>query len=268
VAKHINRTLANKDGPIPVLIAETGGLNAMFVDTTALREQVIDDVVESAFNAAGQRCSALRILFLPDETADFVIEGLCGAMDTLVIGDPAYTKTDVGPVIDGEAMTNLQAYLDNLPAGMRIIKQCEKPDHLKGGFFLPPTLITATSLDEFNEERFGPILHVVRYKARELDNLMLKFAAKRYGLTLGVHSRLESFADRVMRAVHAGNIYINRNIIGAVVGVQPFGGRGLSGTGPKAGGPYYVPRFATEVTVTNNITAQGGDPALLNLSED
>jgi len=268
VAKHINRTLANKDGPIPVLIAETGGLNAMFVDTTALREQVIDDVVESAFNAAGQRCSALRILFLPDETADFVIEGLCGAMDTLVIGDPAYTKTDVGPVIDGEAMTNLQAYLDNLPAGMRIIKQCEKPDHLKGGFFLPPTLITATSLDEFNEERFGPILHVVRYKARELDNLMLKFAAKRYGLTLGVHSRLESFADRVMRAVPAGNIYINRNIIGAVVGVQPFGGRGLSGTGPKAGGPYYVPRFATEVTVTNNITAQGGDPALLNLSED
>ena len=267
VAKIINRTLAAKDGQIPVLIAETGGLNGMFVDTTALREQVMDDVVNSAFNAAGQRCSALRILFLPDETADMIIEGLEGAMEALVIGNPAYAATDVGPVIDGEALTELQNYLSNLPDNMTLRKQCDVPGLLDDGHFIGPALIEMTSLDGFDSETFGPFLHVLRYKSGQLDDVMAQFAAKGYGLTLGVHSRLESFAKRVTDAVPAGNIYINRNIIGAVVGVQPFGGLGLSGTGPKAGGPHYVLRFATEVAVSNNITAQGGDPALLNLSE-
>ena len=267
VAKIINRTLAAKEGPIPVLIAETGGLNGMFVDTTALKEQVLDDVVGSAFNAAGQRCSALRILFLPKETADAIIDGIKGAMETLNIGDPRLAQTDIGPVIDAEALGTLQNYVSNLPKGMKILKQAEIPSAMKSGTFMPPTLIEAASLDGFNSEMFGPVLHVVRYKAGQLDSLMDQFAAKGYGLTLGVHSRLDSFAQRVINRVPAGNVYINRNIIGAVVGVQPFGGRGLSGTGPKAGGPHYLHRFATELTVTNNITAQGGDPALLNLSE-
>ncbi len=265
VAKIINRSLAAKDGPIPILIAETGGLNGMFVDTTALREQVMDDVISSAFNAAGQRCSALRILFLPEGTAEHIIEGLSGAMDELTIGNPAKASTDVGPVIDGAALSQFQNYTANLPKGMSLIKQAELPSKLPDGFFMPPTLIRAKSLQEFDREIFGPVLHVVTYKDRDLDKLMAEFAAKGYGLTLGIHSRLEGFAERVSRAVPAGNIYINRNVIGAVVGVQPFGGRGLSGTGPKAGGPHYVARFATEVTRTNNITAQGGDPALLNL---
>lgn len=267
VAKLINRTLASKDGPIPVLIAETGGLNAMFVDTTALREQVMDDVVNSAFNAAGQRCSALRLLFLPEETADMIIEGLEGAMDVLVLGDPGLAATDVGPVIDGDALNGLEAYLANLPKSMKLKKQCDLPPQAANGFFIAPALIEISSLKDFEQEMFGPFLHVMRYKSGQLDKLMKEFADKGYGLTLGIHSRLESFARRVTQAVPAGNVYINRDIIGAVVGVQPFGGCGLSGTGPKAGGPHYVTRFATEVTITNNITAQGGDPALLNLSE-
>lgn len=265
VAKTINMTLAQKDGPIAVLIAETGGLNGMFVDTTALREQVMDDVIQSAFNAAGQRCSALRILFLPEDTADHIIEGLCGAMDELAIGNPANPATDVGPVITAQALAQFQDYIANLPPNMSIEKQGELSANLPDGFFMPPTLVRAKSLEGFDHEIFGPILHVVTYKDKNLDTLMAEFAAKGYGLTLGIHSRLEGFANRVSGAVPAGNIYINRNVIGAVVGVQPFGGLGLSGTGPKAGGPHYVARFATEVTRTNNITAQGGDPALLNL---
>ena len=267
VAKIINQALAQKDGPIPVLIAETGGLNGMFVDTTALREQVMDDVIQSAFNAAGQRCSALRILFLPEETADHIIEGLSGAMDELSIGNPALATTDVGPVISKDALSEFQNYIANLPPHMRVEKQVDLPADLPDGFFMPPTLIKAKSLEGFDREIFGPILHVVTYKDKNLNSLMAEFAGKGYGLTLGIHSRLDGFASRVMAAVPAGNIYINRNVIGAVVGVQPFGGLGLSGTGPKAGGPHYVTRFATEITRTNNITAQGGDPALLNLSE-
>ena len=265
VAKTINLSLAQKEGPIPVLIAETGGLNGMFVDTTALREQVMDDVIQSAFNAAGQRCSALRILFLPEDTAETIIEGLSGAMDELRIGSPALASTDVGPVISGEALAEFQNYIAHLPPNMRVEKQVELPPDLPDGFFMPPTLVRAKSLDGFDREVFGPILHVVTYKDKNLDALMTEFAAKGYGLTLGIHSRLEGFAERVMQAVPAGNVYINRNVIGAVVGVQPFGGLGLSGTGPKAGGPHYVTRFATEITRTKNITAQGGDPALLNL---
>ena len=265
VAKIINMALAQKEGAIPVLIAETGGLNGMFVDTTALREQVMDDVIQSAFNAAGQRCSALRILFLPDDTADYIIEGLSGAMDELSIGDPALAATDVGPVISEQALSQFETYVANLPSNMKIEKQVKMPKNLPKGHFMAPTLVRAESLEGFDREIFGPILHVVTYQDKNLDELMKVFAGKGYGLTLGVHSRLEGFAERVSNAVPAGNIYINRNVIGAVVGVQPFGGLGLSGTGPKAGGPHYVTRFATEVTRTNNITAQGGDPALLNL---
>jgi len=186
-------------------------------------------------------------------------------MDELCVGDPAQPSTDIGPVISANALAEFQDYIANLPPNMRLEKQVELPDGLPVGFFMPPTLVRAKSLDGFNREIFGPILHVVTYKDKNLDKLMAEFAAKGYGLTLGVHSRLEGFAERVMQAVPAGNIYINRNVIGAVVGVQPFGGLGLSGTGPKAGGPHYVARFATEITRTNNITAQGGDPALLNL---
>ncbi len=262
VAQIINRTLADKDGPIPVLIAETGGLNAMFVDTSALREQVIDDVIASAFNAAGQRCSALRLLFLPEETADEIIAGLVGAMDVLDIGNPALARTDVGPVIDEDARAGLVAHLERMKREAKILHACTFP---KTGTFVPPTLVEIDSLDLLKREVFGPILHVIRYRYKDLSKLTAQLAGKGYGLTLGVHSRLESFAERIEREVPAGNVYVNRNMIGAVVGVQPFGGVGLSGTGPKAGGPHYLPRFTTERTLTVNISAQGGDPSLLNL---
>ena len=262
VAKIINRTLAAKDGPIPVLIAETGGLNGMFVDTSALKEQVVDDAVASAFNAAGQRCSALRVLFLPVETADDFIECLKGAMGELSIGDPALSTTDVGPVIDEQARAGLVAHIERMKREEKILRVCDFP---KKGSFVPPTLVEIKSLDALTKEEFGPVLHVLRYKAKNLPKLAKEFAAKGYGLTLGVHSRIDKFAQDIAEMVPAGNLYVNRDIIGAVVGVQPFGGVGLSGTGPKAGGPHYLPRFASERTVTVNISAQGGDPALLNL---
>ncbi|PHR91245.1 MAG: bifunctional proline dehydrogenase/L-glutamate gamma-semialdehyde dehydrogenase [Robiginitomaculum sp.] len=262
VAQIINRTLAAKDGPIPVLIAETGGLNGMFVDTSALKEQVVDDVIASAFNAAGQRCSALRVLFLPTETADDILDCLMGAMDELAIGDPAQSETDVGPVIDANAKVELRAHIARMKKDEKILKTCSVP---KTGSFIAPTLIELGSLDCLEKEVFGPILHVIRYKAKQLPKLVADFAAKGYGLTLGIHTRIDGFADEIRRLVPAGNCYVNRNMIGAVVGVQPFGGVGLSGTGPKAGGPHYLPRFASEHTLTVNISAQGGDPALLNL---
>jgi len=263
VARLINRTLAAKDGPIVPLIAETGGLNGLFVDTTALKEQVVDDVVLSAFNSAGQRCSSARFLFLPNETADETIKTLMGAMDALVIGDPAEPVTDIGPIIDAEAKANLEKHIARMTKEARVLKQIDV-SHLGGNFF-GPTLIELSSLDQIDKEVFGPILHIVRYDPSDIATIGAKLAAKGYGLTLGVHSRLESFAEEVMAAVPAGNVYINRSIVGAVVGVQPFGGSGLSGTGPKAGGPNYLPRFGEERAVSNNIAAQGGDPQLLNL---
>ncbi len=263
VARLINRTLAAKDGPIVPLIAETGGLNGLFVDTTALKEQVVDDVIVSAFNSAGQRCSSLRIIFLPNDTADEVLETLLGAMDTLVIGDPADPFTDVGPIIDAEAKANLDKHVERMTREARVLKQIDV-SHLGGNFF-GPAVIELSSLDQIEREVFGPILHVVRYDPADIAKVGAQLAAKGYGLTLGVHSRLESFAEAVIAAVPAGNVYVNRTIVGAVVGVQPFGGSGLSGTGPKAGGPYYLPRFAEERAVSINIAAQGGDPHLLNL---
>jgi RHH-type transcriptional regulator, proline utilization regulon repressor / proline dehydrogenase / delta 1-pyrroline-5-carboxylate dehydrogenase len=262
-AKRIARVLAERRGAIPVLIAETGGLNAMFVDTTALAEQVVDDAVLSAFGSAGQRCSALRLLFLPHETADLVIEKLTGALAELRIGDPADARTDVGPVIDAEARAALEAHMARMRKEAKVIAQRDV-DATKGTFF-GPCIVELPSLDLVEREVFGPVLHVLRYDPAEIAIVGANLARKGYGLTLGVHSRLESFAQAVQDAVPAGNVYVNRSMIGAVVGVQPFGGLGLSGTGPKAGGPHYLPRFATERTVTVNITAQGGDPTLLNL---
>ncbi|MEM1149337.1 MAG: aldehyde dehydrogenase family protein, partial [Pseudomonadota bacterium] len=265
-AKIINRALAERDGPILPLIAETGGLNAMFVDTTALREQVIDDVIHSAFGSAGQRCSALRLLFLPEQTADMILDGLKGAMDELKVGDPCEFDTDVGPVIDAEALAMLEAHLQRLSSVAKLLKQVDVSG-LKGqGHFFGPALIELKSLDQIDHEVFGPVLHVLRYDPDDVASTGAALMAKGYGLTLGVHSRLETFWRDVVRACPVGNTYINRSMTGAVVGVQPFGGEGLSGTGPKAGGPHYLARFATERTLTNNITAQGGDPELLSLS--
>jgi RHH-type proline utilization regulon transcriptional repressor/proline dehydrogenase/delta 1-pyrroline-5-carboxylate dehydrogenase len=263
VVRLINRALAAKDGPIVPLIAETGGLNGLFVDTTALKEQVVDDVLVSAFNSAGQRCSSLRILFLPHETADEVLETLLGAMDELKIGDPADPTTDIGPIIDPEAKANLDKHIARMRREAKVLKQLDVSK--LGGNFFGPAVIELASLDQIEREVFGPILHVIRYDPADIAKVGAQLAAKGYGLTLGVHSRLESFAEAVKAAVPAGNVYVNRTIVGAVVGVQPFGGSGLSGTGPKAGGPNYLPRFAEERAVSVNIAAQGGDPHLLNL---
>ncbi|TZG27424.1 bifunctional proline dehydrogenase/L-glutamate gamma-semialdehyde dehydrogenase PutA [Sphingomonas montanisoli] len=258
----INRSLAARNGPIVPLIAETGGLNGMFVDTTALREQVVDDVILSAFGSAGQRCSALRLLFVPHDSADEMIATLKGAMDALVIGDPANATTDVGPVIDAEAREALVAHRERLARDAVVLHGCTAPE---GGDFFGPLLVEIPSADFLEREVFGPILHIVRYDPADLDAVADKLASRGYGLTLGIHSRIEGFAERVRARVPAGNVYVNRSIIGAVVGVQPFGGEGLSGTGPKAGGPHSLLRYATERAVSVNITAQGGDPALLNL---
>ncbi|MBR9825941.1 MAG: bifunctional proline dehydrogenase/L-glutamate gamma-semialdehyde dehydrogenase PutA [Alphaproteobacteria bacterium] len=265
VARLINRALAARDCAIAPLIAETGGLNGMFVDTSALKEQVVDDAILSAFGSAGQRCSALRIIFLPEDTADEFVEALKGAMDELAMGDPALPTTDVGPVIDEEARGILISHMERMSREAVILKQLD-PGHLESdGTFFGPALVELPSLDLLEREVFGPVLHVVRYKRKDIGAIADQLAAKGYGLTLGIHSRLETFHNEVQSHVPAGNVYVNRNMTGAVVGVQPFGGEGLSGTGPKAGGPHYLHRFAGEKTVTINISAQGGDPELLNL---
>jgi RHH-type proline utilization regulon transcriptional repressor/proline dehydrogenase/delta 1-pyrroline-5-carboxylate dehydrogenase len=261
----INRSLAARRGPIVPFIAETGGLNAMFVDTTALREQVIDDVILSAFGSAGQRCSALRILYVPKESAEGLIEGLKGAMDALAIGEPSDPSTDIGPVIDAEARSNLESHLARLEREAKVLKRLDVETQAERGTFFGPVLAEIPTPDFLEREVFGPVLHLYRYDTAELPAAAARLAARGYGLTLGIHSRIEGFAEEIRRRVPAGNVYINRSIIGAVVGVQPFGGEGLSGTGPKAGGPHALLRFAVERAVSINIAAQGGDPALLNL---
>lgn len=266
-AQTINRTLAARDGAIATLIAETGGLNAMFVDSTALIEQVSDDVIRSAFGSAGQRCSALRILFVQDDIADKVIETLMGAMDELVIGDPSKLATDIGPIIDEAACEGLVNHMSRMEREAKVLKQLDVPKGVEGSFF-GPALVEIASLDLMEREVFGPILHVMRYASADVRTVLRALKSKNYGLTLGVHSRLRSFADLVMSEMPAGNTYINRDIIGAVVGVQPFGGCGLSGTGPKAGGPHYLMRFASERVKTDNITAQGGNAALFCLDPE
>ncbi|MBY0448408.1 MAG: aldehyde dehydrogenase family protein, partial [Hyphomonadaceae bacterium] len=218
----------------------------------------------SAFGSAGQRCSALRVAFLPHETADALLETLVGALNDLCIGDPLDPRTDIGPVIDAEAAAMLHAHLQEMHAKAKVVAARTPPPGLDG-FYFGPAIVELPSLDLLTREIFGPILHVVRYHPAEVGAIGQALARKGFGLTLGVHSRLEGFAREVLAAVPAGNCYVNRSMIGAVVGVQPFGGQGLSGTGPKAGGPHYLTRFATERTVSINITAQGGDPSLLNL---
>ena len=263
-AATINRTLAARDGAIVPLIAETGGVNAMIVDATALTEQVVDDVVISAFSSAGQRCSALRVLYLQEEIADRVIEMLIGAMKCLVIGDPADPATDVGPVISSAAARKLAAHAARMAKEADVLYACPLTAAQEAGHFFPPHLIQLRTPDQLQTEEFGPILHVVRYRAEDLQRILAIIRKTGFGLTLGVHSRIEGLAEHVSRSVPAGNTYVNRNMIGAVVGVQPFGGQGLSGTGPKAGGPHYLPRFATERTLTINTVAIGGNVELLS----
>ena len=261
----INRTLAARNGAIVPLIAETGGLNAMIVDSTALPEQVVDDVVSSAFMSAGQRCSALRLLFLQDDIADQVLEMIAGAMDELIIGDPADFRTDVGPVITSAAAAGLSQHVARMRDEARIIKACKLGEAHAHGSFFAPHLIELKNAAQLTREEFGPILHVVRYRAEDIAEVLQSIRASHFGLTLGVQTRLESFWREVFENTAIGNTYVNRNMIGAVVGVQPFGGTGLSGTGPKAGGPHYLARFANERTLTVNTTATGGNAALLNL---
>jgi RHH-type proline utilization regulon transcriptional repressor/proline dehydrogenase/delta 1-pyrroline-5-carboxylate dehydrogenase len=263
VARSINRTLAAKDGPIVPLIAETGGINAMIADATALPEQVADDVVTSAFRSAGQRCSALRLLFVQDDVADRMIEMIAGAARELKLGDPLDPATHVGPVIDAEAKQKLDAHIARMNQQARVHFAGVAPD----GNYVAPHIFELSDASELTEEVFGPILHVVRYGADRLDRVLQAIEATGYGLTLGIHSRIDDSVEAIVDAVQVGNIYVNRNMIGAVVGVQPFGGHGLSGTGPKAGGPHYLPRFATEQTVTINTAAAGGNAALMSGEE-
>ncbi|HEV7166285.1 MAG TPA: bifunctional proline dehydrogenase/L-glutamate gamma-semialdehyde dehydrogenase PutA [Gammaproteobacteria bacterium] len=267
-AKTIHQTLANRDGIIPALIAETGGQNCMLVDSSALPEQVVMDVVASSFNSAGQRCSALRVLFVQEEIADRVIEVLAGYMDELKIDDPAWLSTDVGPVIDKAAKKSLDDHKTWIKTQGRVIRELEIPEALAHGTYVAPMAVELPNLDILKQEVFGPVLHVIRFKASELDAAIDSINRTGFGLTLGVHTRIDSQAQYIQRRIRVGNVYINRNMIGAVVGVQPFGGQGLSGTGPKAGGPHYMHRFATERTVTINTAAVGGNASLLSLKDD
>jgi RHH-type proline utilization regulon transcriptional repressor/proline dehydrogenase/delta 1-pyrroline-5-carboxylate dehydrogenase len=264
-ASTINRTLANRAGAIVPLIAETGGVNAMVVDATALPEQVVDDAVTSAFTSAGQRCSALRVLYLQEEIAERVIAMLIGAMRELKIGPPEDLSTDVGPVISEAARARLARHAERMRREARLLYACElDPALAQQGHFFPPHLFELKRLDQLETEEFGPMLHVARYRSDQLPAVLAAIRSTGFGLTLGIHTRVESLAEHVFRALPVGNTYVNRNMIGAVVGVQPFGGQGLSGTGPKAGGPHYLLRFANERTLTINTAAIGGNVELLS----
>ncbi|MGC1643356.1 MAG: bifunctional proline dehydrogenase/L-glutamate gamma-semialdehyde dehydrogenase PutA [Pseudolabrys sp.] len=262
VARLINRALAAKDGPIPPLIAETGGVNAMIVDGTALPEQVTDDVIVSAFRSAGQRCSALRLLCVQDDVADRVFEMISGAARELRLGDPRDPQTHIGPVIDREAKEKLDRWIATMESRGAILFRLDAA-FPEGGTYVGPAIVELGSARELKEEVFGPILHVVRWRADELDQLLDDIAANGTALTLGIHSRIDTTVARITQRLPHGNVYVNRNMIGAVVGSQPFGGSGLSGTGPKAGGPHYLSRFALEQVVTVNTAASGGDATLL-----
>jgi RHH-type proline utilization regulon transcriptional repressor/proline dehydrogenase/delta 1-pyrroline-5-carboxylate dehydrogenase len=264
VARAINRALAAKNAAIVPLIAETGGVNAMIVDATALPEQVTDDVLASSFRSAGQRCSALRLLCVQEEVADRVIEMIAGAADELALGDPRDPATHVGPVIDADAKARLDRWVADAATQGRAVFRWDRDRPLpKAGTYVAPAIVAVDRARDLKEEVFGPVLHVVRWRTDELDALIDDIAANGYGLTLGVHSRIDALAARVAARLPHGNVYVNRNMIGAVVGTQPFGGSGLSGTGPKAGGPSYLHRFALEQVVTVNTAAAGGNASLL-----
>jgi RHH-type proline utilization regulon transcriptional repressor/proline dehydrogenase/delta 1-pyrroline-5-carboxylate dehydrogenase len=266
-ARAINRSLAERVGPIVPLIAETGGQNGMIVDSSALPEQVTRDVVASAFQSAGQRCSAQRVLFMQDDVADSMLEMIAGAMQALTVGDPDDLRTDVGPVIDEEARAALQSHLDELKAKGGLLAEVELPEGAERGHFVKPSMYEIGSLAELDREHFGPILHVIRWKSGELDKVIQSINATGYGLTLGLQSRIDTTREYVEAHARVGNLYVNRNQIGAVVESQPFGGEGLSGTGPKAGGPHYVARFATERVTCIDTTAAGGNATLMAVIE-
>ena len=268
-ARAINRALASREsGAIATLIAETGGQNAMIADSSSLPEQVVKDALGSAFTSAGQRCSAARVLFVQRDIADKVVAMLAGAMAELKVGDPGLLSTDVGPVIDTDAKCLLDEHAGRMNAGVgRHIATATLGEGTQHGTFFAPVAWELDSIDQLTRENFGPALHVIRFDAAELDKVVDRINATGYGLTLGIHSRIDATIERIVNRARVGNIYVNRNQIGAVVGVQPFGGQGMSGTGPKAGGPHYLPRFATEKAVTINTTAAGGNASLLTLGD-
>jgi RHH-type proline utilization regulon transcriptional repressor/proline dehydrogenase/delta 1-pyrroline-5-carboxylate dehydrogenase len=268
VAQIINRALAAREGAIATLIAETGGQNAMIVDSSALPEQIIDDVITSAFRSAGQRCSALRALFVPEGIADKVIAMLNGACEELILGNPAELATDIGPVIDAAALGRLEKHAAHMDREAKLLAEVKKTAACAHGHFFAPRAYEIQSLGQLTHEVFGPVLHIIRYKAEELDKVIDQINATGYGLTFGIHTRIDHQMRAACARVNAGNCYVNRSMIGAVVGVQPFGGQGLSGTGPKAGGPHYLPRFAAEKTVSINTTASGGNTTLVSLQEE
>lgn len=271
-AQQIQKTLAHRKGPIIPFIAETGGQNAMIVDSSALPEQVVQDVIASAFMSAGQRCSALRVLFLQEDIADKTIHMLCGAMAELKIGDPSLLSTDIGAVIDDHAKKTLEEHVAamNKNKSAKLITQLKLPsksDDQHGSFFAP-IVFEIENIQVLTREVFGPVLHIIRYKSGELDKVISDINNTGYGLTMGIHSRIDETVNYIQQHIKAGNIYVNRNMIGAVVGVQPFGGEGLSGTGPKAGGPHYLLRLCTERTLTINTTAAGGNASLMSLKDE
>ena len=266
-ARAINRALAARDAAIGVLIAETGGQNAMIADSSSLPEQVVKDAISSAFTSAGQRCSAARVLFVQDDIADKVSHMLAGAMAELKVGNPGLLSTDVGPVIDEDALKMLRDHAERMDREATKIAEVALDADAAHGSFFAPRAYTIKSIDVLHKEIFGPVLHVVRWKADQLDAVIDAINSTGYGLTLGIHSRIDETVERIASRIKVGNCYVNRNQIGAVVGVQPFGGQNLSGTGPKAGGPHYLPRFATEKTITINTTAAGGNASLLTLGD-
>ncbi len=267
-ATGINQALAARGGEIIPLIAETGGQNGMIVDSSALLEQVVADVLLSAFGSAGQRCSALRVLYIQDEIYDDFEVMLKGAMTELSVGNPRWLSTDVGPVINEGALKQLQNHVAEMKTKHRIIYESELDDACSDGTFMPPTAIAIGSINDLKEEMFGPILHVIRYKQSKFDDVIDEVNSTGFGLTFGIHSRINRTVQYVRERIHAGNFYVNRNTTGAVVGLQPFGGEGLSGTGPKAGGPQYLLRFCHERTYTEDTTAAGGNASLMSLDDD
>ncbi len=267
-AQAINRSLAARDGPIATLIAETGGQNVMIVDSSALPEQVVRDILTSSYQSAGQRCSALRVLCVQEDIADKLLDMLAGAMAELKVGDPGLLSTDVGPVIDEEAKHQLEAHAGRMAREAKTVYRVRLDPACEAGTFVAPQAFEIDRLDRLEREVFGPILHVLRFRQDRLDQLLEAVDRLGYGLTLGIHSRIDSTVRRIHRRLRVGNTYVNRNVIGAVVGVQPFGGERLSGTGPKAGGPHYLLRFATERTLTIDTTAAGGNASLLSLQEE
>ena len=266
-ARAINRALAARDGPIAPFIAETGGQNAMIVDATALPEQVVDDAITSGFGSAGQRCSALRVMFVQDDVADRTLEMLRGASDELVLGDPMNLATDIGPIIDDKARATLAVHAVKMAGTGKTLVDLPVPPACEHGSYFTPKAYEIDALDVLEREVFGPIIHVIRYEASHLDAVIDAVNRTGYGLTLGIHSRIEATQRYIAGRVRAGNAYVNRSMIGAVVGVQPFGGEGLSGTGPKAGGPHYLHRFAVERTLSVNTTAAGGNTTLVTLED-